>query len=66
MPNLKPPVTTTEQALTYRKCILAALPASMSFEPLMTLHLAEDTAPFEIAKAKAKARASGFVHAVKR
>ena len=61
MPNLKPPVTTTEQALAYRERILAALPTSMSFQPLMTLHLTEDTAPSEIAKA----RASGFVHAVK-
>ena len=61
MPNLKPPVTTTEQALAYRERILAALPESMSFEPLMTLHLTEDTAPSEIAKA----RTSGFVHAVK-
>ena len=41
MPNLKPPVTTTQQALAYRARILAALPASMSFEPLMTLHLTE-------------------------
>ena len=26
MPNLKPPVTRTDQALAYRDCILAALP----------------------------------------
>ncbi|MHB8549248.1 MAG: dihydroorotase [Thermoplasmataceae archaeon] len=61
MPNLKPPVTTTEQALAYRERILAALPENMSFEPLMTLHLTEGTAPSEIAMAKA----SGAVHAVK-
>ncbi|MHB1676457.1 MAG: dihydroorotase [Sulfuriferula sp.] len=61
MPNLKPPVTTTEQALAYRERILAALPKNMSFEPLMALHLTEDTAPAEIATAKA----SGAVHAVK-
>ena len=62
MPNLKPPVTTTEQALAYRERILAALPENMSFEPLMTLHLTEgDTAPSEIAIAKA----SGAVHAIK-
>ena len=52
MPNLKPPVTTTEQALAYRERILAALPESMSFEPLMALHLTEDTAPSEIDKAR--------------
>ncbi len=37
MPNLKPPATTTEQALAYRERILAVLPKNMSFEPLMTL-----------------------------
>ena len=61
MPNLKPPVTTTAQALAYRERILAALPASMSFEPLMALHLTEAMPPEEIARAKA----SGAVHAVK-
>lgn len=61
MPNLKPPVTTTEQALAYRERILAALPANMSFEPLMTLYLTESTTPAEIAKAKA----SGLIHAIK-
>ncbi len=61
MPNLKPPVATTEQALAYRERILAILPETLSFEPLMTLHLTEGTKPSEIAKAKA----SGVVHAVK-
>ena len=31
MPNLKPPVTTTEQALAYRERILAALPEGSRF-----------------------------------
>ncbi|MBI1424547.1 MAG: dihydroorotase [Gammaproteobacteria bacterium] len=61
MPNLKPPVTTTERALAYRQRVLAAVPAGMSFEPLMTLYLTDNTAPEEIVKAKA----SGMVHAVK-
>ena len=61
MPNLKPPVTTTEQALAYRERILTALPASMSFQPLMALHLTEAMPPEKIARAKA----SGTVHAVK-
>ncbi len=61
MPNLAPPVTTTEQALAYRSRILARLPAGMAFEPLMTLYLTEATQPAEIARAKA----SGVVHAVK-
>lgn len=61
MPNLKPPVTTTEQASAYRDRILAALPAGVKFEPLMVLYLTDKTPPEEIRKAKA----SGFVKAVK-
>lgn len=53
MPNLRPPVTTTEQALAYRDRILAAVPSGMSFEPLMTLYLTDRLAPAEIEKARA-------------
>jgi dihydroorotase len=61
MPNLRPPVTTTEAALGYRDRIVAALPAGSGFQPLMTLYLTDNTPPEEIARA----RASGAVHAVK-
>ena len=61
MPNLKPPVTTTAQALDYRARILAALPAGMVFEPLMTLYLTDHTSAQEIRTAKQ----SGAIHAVK-
>ena len=61
MPNLRPPVTTTQLALNYRERIHAALPAGAVFEPLMTLYLTGKTRPEEIAKA----RQSGVVHAVK-
>ncbi len=61
MPNLKPPVRAVADAAGYRERILAALPAGMTFEPLMTLYLTDNTDPAEILKA----RASGFVHAVK-
>jgi len=61
MPNLKPPVTTTEEALAYRERILAALPAGSDFKPLMTLYLTDNTTPGEIAKAWE----SGAVQAVK-
>ncbi|WP_454762869.1 dihydroorotase [Cupriavidus campinensis] len=61
MPNLRPPVTTVAQASAYRARILAALPAGMAFEPLMTLYLTDNTPPEEIAAA----RASGFIRAVK-
>ena len=53
MPNLKPPVTTAEQALAYKARILAAVPAGLAFEPLMTLYLTDNLAPEEIARAKA-------------
>ncbi len=61
MPNLKPPVTTVADAEAYRARILAALPAGMTFEPLMTLYLTDRTTPDEIVRAKA----SGIVHGVK-
>ncbi|MGV3654190.1 MAG: dihydroorotase [Noviherbaspirillum sp.] len=61
MPNLKPPVTTTAEALAYRERILAVLPAGMRFEPLMTLYLTDNTPPDEIRRA----RDSGMVHALK-
>ncbi|MFU8878591.1 MAG: dihydroorotase, partial [Wenzhouxiangellaceae bacterium] len=41
MPNLKPPVTTVALAAEYRDRILAALPAGMDFQPLMTLYLTD-------------------------
>jgi len=72
MPNLKPPVTTTELALAYRGRILHALDAHniqrervglapLAFEPLMTLYLTDQTSADEIRRA----RDSGFIHAVK-
>jgi len=39
MPNLTPPVTTAAAANAYRDRILAALPAGLSFTPLMTAYL---------------------------
>jgi dihydroorotase len=61
MPNLKPPVTTTVQAADYRDRILRARPHDSRFEPLMTLYLTDATSADEVARAKA----SGFVHAIK-
>ncbi|MES2531182.1 MAG: dihydroorotase [Pseudomonadota bacterium] len=51
MPNLRPPVTTAEQALAYRDRILAAMPAERSFEPVMSLYLTDKLPPDEIARA---------------
>ncbi len=61
MPNLRPPITTTALAIAYRQQILDALPTGLSFEPLMTLYLTDNTPPEEIALAKA----SGIVHGIK-
>lgn len=63
MPNLVPPVTTTEAALEYRARILKQVPADrqQGFLPLMTLYLTDNTTPEEISKAKQ----SGHIYAVK-
>jgi len=61
MPNLKPPVRTLADAQAYRGRILAALPAGMAFNPLMTLYLTDNTDPADVAHA----HASGIVQAVK-
>ena len=61
MPNLRPPIATTAQALAYRKRILAALPVGSDFQPLMTLYLTDNTSAEEIRTAKQ----SGAIHAVK-
>lgn len=66
MPNLKPPVTTTDMAVAYRDRILEAAnkltdESARGFVPLMVLYLTGATTPLEIEKA-AK---SGVVRAVK-
>jgi dihydroorotase len=61
MPNLKPAITTTDMARTYRQRILSALPAGSRFEPLLTLYLTNTTTADEIDRA----RAAGFIHGVK-
>lgn len=57
MPNLVPPVTTTELALAYKSRIQAAVPKNRvfdaDFDALVTLYLTNDTSPQEIEKAKA-------------
>ncbi|HSP01039.1 MAG TPA: dihydroorotase, partial [Thioalkalivibrio sp.] len=52
MPNLKPPVTTVDQAGAYRGRILAAVPAGVDFTPLMTLYLTDSTSAGEVSRAK--------------
>jgi dihydroorotase len=61
MPNLRPPVTTAESARAYYDRIKQALPAGMTFEPLMTLYLTDNMAAEEIIRAQQ----DGVVKAVK-
>jgi dihydroorotase len=61
MPNLKPPVTTTARATTYRDEILAALPKGSSFTPLMTIYLTDTTDAEDLAQG----HAAGIVTAAK-
>jgi dihydroorotase len=56
MPNLRPPVVDTAQAVAYRERIVAALPKEgpgSRFVPLMTLYLTDRTPPEEVRRAKA-------------
>lgn len=61
MPNLVPPVVTTEHAAAYKERITSRIPIGHSFEPLMTLYLTEDT---KIDDVKAGAQ-SGLIKALK-
>jgi len=53
MPNLRPPVTTAEQAKAYRDRIRAAVPEGLDFEPVMSLYLTDKLPPEEIQRAAA-------------
>jgi dihydroorotase len=61
MPNLIPPVTHVDMAMSYRQDILNACPGDCNFEALMTLYLTDSTLPEDV-KAVAE---SPYVHAFK-
>jgi dihydroorotase len=61
MPNLRPPVSTADAARAYYDRIRQALPATLIFEPLMTLYLTDNMAAEEISRAYQ----DGVVKAVK-
>jgi len=61
MPNLVPPVLTTEQAEAYADRIIEQRPDGSNWQPLMVLYLTDNTLPEEITRAKA----SGKVFACK-
>jgi dihydroorotase len=48
MPNLVPPVRTTQDAIAYRERVFAALPEGSTFKPLMTCYLTDDTDPDDV------------------
>ena len=48
MPNLVPPVTTTKEAIAYRERVMAAVPQGLTFKPLMTCYLTDDTDPDDV------------------
>jgi dihydroorotase len=60
MPNLKPPITTVDEALAYRQRILQALPDGTAFDPLMTLYLTETTPLSEVVKAASNPHTHAF------
>jgi dihydroorotase len=59
MPNLTPPVTDTAMALGYAERIASHVPEGMTFQPLMTLYLTDNTTPDEIRKASAESAIAG-------
>lgn len=63
MPNLKPPIVTTLEALKYRNQILSFVPEEKRshFIPLMTLYLTDMTTIEELSTAKE----SGFIYSCK-
>ncbi|EMS35970.1 dihydroorotase [Candidatus Liberibacter americanus] len=61
MPNLSPPITTTNEAKDYRDRILKSVPKEHQFNPLMTLYLTERTDPDDVEIGFR----SGIIHAVK-
>ena len=48
MQNLKPPVRTRAEIVSYRQRIVSCLPQNHCFEPLMTIYLTDETSPEEI------------------
>jgi len=52
MPNLVPPVTSSDMAIAYRQRIMASVPKGSRFEPLMVLFLTQNTTVDDIIAAK--------------
>ena len=61
MPNTKPPIRTTDDAIAYKNRIYTGLPEDTTFKVLMTIYLTDHTTPEELIRAKK----SGVVYACK-
>src|SRR5882724_8389866 len=48
MPNLLPPVLTVKDAIAYRAHVMAALPSTSTFKPLLTCYLTDNTDPDDV------------------
>ena len=60
MPNLRPPITRVQEALSYRDRILAGLNEGHPFNPLMALYLTDGTPKEEIARVAETPEVIGF------
>lgn len=60
MPNLRPPITRVQEALSYRNRILAGLNEGHPFNPLMALYLTDGTPKEEIARVAETPEVIGF------
>ena len=60
MPNLRPPITRVQEALSYRDRILAGLNEGHPFNPLMALYLTDGTPKEEIARVSETPEVIGF------
>lgn len=54
MPNLVPPVTTTDEGRAYRERILAAVDPDLGFEPLIVCYLTDHTDPDDLERGAAE------------
>ena len=60
MPNLDPPIVSAQAALRYRERIIAKIPPSSNFQPLMTLYLTDNMEALAVSNIKESAHIMGI------
>ena len=60
MPNLQPPVTSVDMAMSYRQRILSSVSDNLEFSPLMSLYLTDNTPVDEVKRAADCPEVVGF------